>query len=250
MMDHRFRIVTYNVHKCRGMDRRVRPERIARILREIRADIVALQEVLSVEGGRSDENQARFIADELGFDYRFGENRKLRGGAYGNIILSRLPIIDAQNYDLSVKGREQRGCLRVDLRLGSDKVLHIYNVHLGTAYRERPHQTRRLLNGEILDRNDLNGSRVLLGDFNEWVQGITSRLLANHFASADIRSHLGTRRTYPGFLPFLHLDHIYFDSTLKLESAYLHRSRMAVIASDHLPIIADLRIAESAESAA
>jgi endonuclease/exonuclease/phosphatase family metal-dependent hydrolase len=246
--DQRFRVVTYNVHKCRGLDQRVRPERILRVLREIDADIVALQEILSIEGGRVEDDQARFIAEELGFEYRLGENRRLRGGAYGNLVLSRFPVLSAQNYDLSVRGREERGCLRADLGLAKGHILHVYNVHLGTAYRERPHQTRRLLTGEILEKEDITGARLLLGDFNEWLRGVTSRLLARHFDSTDIRLHLGRSRTYPGVLPFLHLDHIYFDSALDLQGATLHRSRTALMASDHLPIIADFRIAHSLET--
>src|ERR1051326_7314924 len=150
----RFRIVTYNVHKCRGMDRRLRPARIVEVLREVNADIIALQEVLCIAGKLSEDDQAHFIAQELGFTYRFGENRKLRGGAYGNVVLSRLPLLATHNHDISIRGREQRGCLRVDVELDGGGVLHVYNVHLGTAYLERRHQARRLLDTEILHNQE------------------------------------------------------------------------------------------------
>jgi len=237
----RFRIVTYNVHKCRGLDRRVQPERIIQILKDMNADIIALQEVLSIEGKRLEDNQARFIAEELGFSYRIGENRRLNGGGYGNVTLSRFPLLFSHNYDLSHHGREERGCLRTDIRLGKKSVLHLYNVHLGTAYRERRQQARRILNLEILKNGNLTGPRILLGDFNDWTRGLTSRLLADHFQGEDIRRYLRRSRTYPGLLPCLHLDHIYFDKTLEIEWAVLHRSRKALIASDHLPIVADFR---------
>lgn len=113
----RFRVVTYNIHKCKGMDQRVRPERIVDVLREIDADIIALQEVLWIHGAESRDDQAHFIARELGLDICLGENRKLRGGAYGNVVLSRFPMIEACNHDISVRGREQRGCLRVKVDL-------------------------------------------------------------------------------------------------------------------------------------
>jgi endonuclease/exonuclease/phosphatase family metal-dependent hydrolase len=222
----------------------VRPARIVEVLREVNADVIALQEVLSIEGGAHEEDQARFIARELGFDYRLGENRQLRGGAYGNVVLSRFPLLAAQNYDLSVRGREERGCLRADVALNGGRVLHVYNAHLGTAFIERRHQARRLLDEEILNRKDFTGARILLGDFNEWTHGLASRSLSAHFASADIRLHLQRRRTYPGVLPLLHLDHIYFDAALELEGAALHRSRTALMASDHLPITADFRLRE------
>jgi endonuclease/exonuclease/phosphatase family metal-dependent hydrolase len=234
-----FRIVTYNVHKCRGMDRRVRPERIASVLRETKADIVALQEVLSVEGRERERHQARFLAEELEMDYRVGENRRLDGGAYGNVVLSRLPLREADNYDITWRGRERRGCLRVDVALAGGRWLNVFNVHLGTAFLERRHQARVLVSTRILQQHNLAGARVVLGDFNEWTHGLASRLLAEHFKSADIRHHLRRGRTYPGLLPLVHLDHIYYDHALVLERLSLHRSRTALVASDHLPLVAD-----------
>jgi endonuclease/exonuclease/phosphatase family metal-dependent hydrolase len=237
----RFRVVTYNVHKCRGLDRRVRPSRIVEVLREIDADIIALQEVLSITNGEREDDQSRFIAEELGFDYCIGENRKLRGGAYGNVVLSRLPMIFTRNYDLSTQGREERGCLRTDVDLGIGKPLHVYNVHLGTAFFERREQARKLLDVEILNCAEIPGPRLLLGDFNEWTRGLASKALGRLFESADIRLQLQRSRTYPGVFPFLHLDHIYYDQALELVSARLHRNRIALVASDHLPIVADFR---------
>jgi endonuclease/exonuclease/phosphatase family metal-dependent hydrolase len=234
-----FRIVTYNIHKCRGLDRRVRPERIAVVLRETKADIIALQEVLSVEGREDERNQARFIAEELGMEYHVGENRRLSGGAYGNVLLSRLPSRAARNYDITWRGRERRGCLRVDVSLAEGHLLHVFNVHLGTAFLERRGQARALIDGGILRQPELAGARIVLGDFNEWTYGLASRLLAQHFKSADIRHHLRRGRTYPGVLPLVHLDHIYYDQSLVLERLALHRSRTALVASDHLPLVAD-----------
>ena len=241
-----FRVVTYNVHKCRGLDRRVRPGRIASVLREVCADVVALQEVVSVESdARRELHQARFIAEELGCDYRVGENRRHKGGAYGNVILSRLPIEHHANYDLTWRGREPRGCLRADVRLGPDMkgaLLHVFNTHLGTAFVERRHQGRRLVSEDVLRRPDLKGLRLLVGDFNEWTRGLASRLLSEELVSADVRRHLRRRRTYPGPLPFLHLDHVYHDPALELERLTLHRTATALVASDHLPLVADFRL--------
>lgn len=246
----RIRVVTYNIHKCRGLDRRVRPARITEVLSELNADIIALQEVLSIEGKTPEDNQARFIADELGLDYRLGENRKLNGGAYGNVILSRLPLVSIYNYDLSHQGREPRGCLRADVDLGHNRMLHVYNVHLGTSYLERRHQARRLFDTRILRNGDLTGARIILGDFNEWTRELASRLLSEHFGSVDVQFYLGWPRTYPGVLPFLRLDHIYFDTSLMLEGATLYRSRKALIASDHLPIVADFHLRNTSSTRA
>ena len=85
----------------------------------------------------------------------------------------------------------------------------------------------------------------MLGDFNEWTHGLASRLLGEELESADLRQHLRTRRTYPGAFPLLHLDHIYYDRTLRLARLALHRSRTALVASDHLPLVADFRLADA-----
>jgi endonuclease/exonuclease/phosphatase family metal-dependent hydrolase len=223
----------------------VRPARIAEVLGELNADIIALQEVLSIEGKTPEENQTRFIADKLGLDYRLGENRRLNGGAYGNVILSRLPFVSMHNYDLSHEDREPRGCLRTDVSLGQNRMLHVYNLHLGTSYLERRHQARRLFDTGILRNGDLTGARIILGDFNEWRRELASTLLSGHFDSVDVRSYLGWRRTYPGLLPFLSLDGIYFDTSLMLEGAFLCRGRTALIASDHLPVVADFYLANT-----
>jgi endonuclease/exonuclease/phosphatase family metal-dependent hydrolase len=239
----KFRIVTYNVHKCVGVDRRLNPARIVSVLKEINADILALQEVLCVQGRDSQSDQAHFIAHELGFNYCMGHNRKLKEGIYGNLVLSRFPLLESENHDISVAGREERGCLRVDVGLGKESRLHVYNVHLGTSFIERRHQARKLIGESILSNSRRPGPRVMLGDFNEWTRGLATRLLNEHFQSGDIRLHLKRSRTYPGMLPIMHLDHIYFsDEALELEYAELYRSRAALLASDHLPIFADFRL--------
>src|ERR1700739_2702075 len=104
----RFRVATYNTHKCRGMDGRIRPSRVADVLTELDADVIALQEVVSLKGGRKEQNQAQYLADAVGHDYCIGETRKLHGAAYGNVIISRCPVKDVKVYDLTASDRERR----------------------------------------------------------------------------------------------------------------------------------------------
>src|SRR5574337_1995179 len=118
---HTLRIATYNIHKCRGLDQRVRPRRIAQVLGELDADIVALQEVVG-QGSHTHEDQTRYVAETLGYHPAFGENRRHNGGAYGNLLLSRFPIIRSRNYDITTRGREPRGVLRADVRLPAGHV--------------------------------------------------------------------------------------------------------------------------------
>ena len=238
----KLRVATYNVHRCRGMDRRVRPDRIADVLRETGADVCALQEVVFGDG-QGEENQARRIGEALGYHWVVGENRKFDGAAYGNVVLSRYPLRVVKNHDLSVEGYERRGALHTDVLLREDEYVHVFNIHLGTAYLERRHQGRRLAaRGEaagILHAEELTGARIVLGDFNEWMSGLATELLGTHLKSVDIRKHLKRSRTYPGVLPLVHLDHIYYDGPLELEGLVLHKSRKALVASDHLPLVAE-----------
>jgi endonuclease/exonuclease/phosphatase family metal-dependent hydrolase len=238
----RLRVATYNIHRCRGWDQRVLPSRIARVLEEIDADVIALQEVVNDSRSQAQPGQACYLAKKLGYECRFGQTRELRGKPYGNAVLSRFPITMSKAYDLSCKPLEPRACFQVDVDLGERQCLHVFNVHLGTTHSERQRQAHALVSTQILNSPDMTHPRIMLGDFNDWTQGPVSRLLASHLVSADLMAHLRRRKTYPGFLPIVHLDHIFFDASLHLESLRLHRSRTALMASDHLPLIADLRL--------
>jgi endonuclease/exonuclease/phosphatase family metal-dependent hydrolase len=237
----RFRIATYNIHKARGLDGMVRVKRIARVLLAIDADIVALQEVVSRDGPSVEDHQARYLADQFGYRHAIGETRKHRGGVYGNVTLSRWDFDIVRHIDLSVAGREERGVLRTDIRLGKH-LLHVFNVHLGTAHRERRTQAARLVDEDLLKAIDISGPRIVLGDFNEWTHGLVTRTLSAEFHLTDLRNHIPRTRSYPALLPFLHLDHIYFDHQLRIEQARFHRNRLSVVASDHLPLVAEFRI--------
>jgi endonuclease/exonuclease/phosphatase family metal-dependent hydrolase len=239
---NKFRIATYNIHKCVGIDRKFSPERIVDVLEEIDADVIALQEVLCHKNSHRREDQGAFIAAELGLEYFLGENRRIHDGLYGNVVLSRLPVRTAQNFDISVKKREPRGCLRAEIMLDDSRAVQFFNVHLGTSYFERRRQVHKLLAAHVLDHQEYVGHRIVAGDFNEWTKGLTTRLFKANFQTVEAKTHLGTRRTFPGIMPLLHLDHIYFDKKFELRHAFVHKSRTAMLASDHLPIVAEFEL--------
>ncbi len=233
----KLRIATYNVHRCRGLDGRTNPARIAEVIRAIDADVVALQEV--VGAGPSSAGHAEQLGALLGMGWVMAPTRHLRGSLYGNVVLSRLPIRHHSQYDLSWKTCEPRGCQRVDLAIG-DETLHLYNVHLGTAVFERRYQASRLI--AMLHDKRVGTPKIVLGDFNEWMRGRATAMLSERLRSVDLRAHLKRRRTYPGVFPVLHLDHIYYDGEVDVTHVELPRTRMALIASDHLPLVADVRV--------
>ncbi len=232
------RIATYNIHRCRGMDRRVVPSRVADVLQRIDADVIALQEV--VGAGPAGEGQAEEIGAVLGMGWVMASVRHLRRHLFGNVILSRFPIAHHSQYDLSWRTCEPRACQRADLDVGGGRLVHVYNVHLGTAVLERRYQAQRLA-AYVHDRR-VTGPKVILGDFNEWMRGLATRTLNSLFESIDIRAHLKRRRTYPGLFPVVHLDHIYYEGHVDIRGIELPRTRQALIASDHLPLVADLRV--------
>jgi len=250
-----FRIATYNIHKCRGMDMKFVPQRIIEVLREIEADIICLQEVVNIPEGAGLKwldpvETAAEVFDQAGqiarafSDYAtaFGENRPFRNGMYGNMTLTRLPLKRWRNFDVSRRGRERRGILETELQGRDGTTFHVFNVHLGTGHMERRHQGRLLVHGRILTRPDVRGPRIVIGDFNEWTRGLTTRLLRKSFQT--FRPHYGRRfpRTYPGFLPLLSLDHCFYEPPMRLEGTHLWRTRTALMASDHLPLIAEFRL--------
>jgi len=242
-MSFRLRVATYNIHKCRGLDQRTRPDRIARVISELDADIVAIQEILDVQNGRPEFDQVRRIQFLLkANEVCFGENRSLHGGRYGNLTLSRFPVRLCENYDITWRHRERRGCLRADVILPGGTMLHLFNVHLGTSFVERRHQARMLLSEDVLNRGDYAGPKIVVGDFNEWTHGLASRLMGEAFEAARPRTLLRYPHTYPGVFPVLHLDHFYYDRHLRLAAFRVHRSRTALLASDHLPLVATFEV--------
>jgi endonuclease/exonuclease/phosphatase family metal-dependent hydrolase len=236
----RLRIATYNIHKCRGLDRRTSPARIISILHELNADILCLQEVVNAPETIL-YDQAGDIARALpSYTSVFGANRPLHGGAYGNLTLSRLPIRSWHNHDITSR-REARGVLQTDIQLGPH-LIHLFNIHLGTSFPERRRQARLLLSDRILANPTLTGPRLILGDLNEWTQGLTTRLLRNSFRTFRPRHSLRLPATFPGLLPLLTLDHCYYEPPLQLLETHLFRTRTALVASDHLPLLADFTL--------
>jgi endonuclease/exonuclease/phosphatase family metal-dependent hydrolase len=231
------RVATYNIHRCRGLDGRTNLTRIAEVIRSIAPDIIALQEVIGA--GPHTAGHAEELGAQLGMGWVMAPTRHLRRALFGNTVLSHLPIVHHAQYDLSWKTCEPRCCQRVDIAVGTHR-LHLYNVHLGTAYLERRYQAERL--STIVHDRRIGQPKIVLGDFNEWMRGLATAMLSERLNSIDLRAHLRRRRTYPGVFPVLHLDHIYYEGRVEVTKVELPRTRLSLMASDHLPLVAELRV--------
>ena len=231
------RVATYNIHRGRGLDGRTQIERIAAVLAGVDADVIALQEVIGASPLKP--GQAAELGAALGMGWVMAVTRQLRGHQFGNVVLSRFPIAQHTQHDLSYKSCEERCMQRVDVDVHG-RILHVYNVHLGTAILERRQQAQRL--ATIVSNRHVTGPKIVLGDFNEWMRGLTTTLLSARLQSVDLQKYMRRRRHYPGLFPILHLDHIYYDGSLEIVHIEVVRNRLSLVASDHLPLVADIRI--------
>ena len=240
----RIRVVSYNIHRAIGMDRRFRPARIAGILAHYHADLVMLQEVDEGVPRSRELHLAEELAAALEYPYlAVGHNVTLRKGRYGNATLSRHPIVRERNIDLTVGTRKRRGCQHTSILLekvhGHPHPLEVFNMHLGLSARERVHQVGKLVRSSEFRALADDGACLIGGDFNDWrsqLQPIFTELL--DFRCATNRTR-GPIRTYPSFSPTGGLDKIFYRGRIRSLASRTCRLRLSRVASDHLPIIAD-----------
>ena len=165
------------------------------MIAEIQPDVIGLQEVIRAEGA-ADADQPAYLASKLSMTVIMGATRPSGSGSFGNAILTRLPVIASTAHDLSHGRYERRGCLRVDLA-ADGAIVHVFNCHFGRRFKERREQLTLL--AALLAVTDVQGPRVLVGDFNEWHRGPITRGLRREFPS--LRSRVC--RTFPVDLPDL-----------------------------------------------
>lgn len=249
------KVVTYNIHRAIGVDRRFRPERVVQILRHYNADLVMLQEVDDGAPRSREMDLAKELAQEAGYPhFAVGHNVSLRKGRYGNATLSRFPILRERNIDLSIGSwLIRRGCQHTSLDVGlqGGHRLEVFNLHLGLSARERHRQVEMLIHSDELGGLDREQTPVLIaGDFNDWrslLWPVFTNGLGFRCATDRRRGPYKVIPTYPSFSPQGGLDRIYFRGPLRLTWVQSCRMQVSRIASDHLPIIAEFDLATGAD---
>ncbi len=240
------RVVTYNVHSCIGLDGRLSPSRIARVLASVAPDVIALQELDVLRHRSGFVDQAQQIAHALEMELHFHPSFQVAEGGYGNAILSRLPMKLVSAGPLpqghGTRKREPRGVLWVEIDVGGSP-LQFITTHLGTSPIERVAQVDHLLGPDWLGDSGCTGPLVLCGDFNAMPGSSSHRRLCQrlHDAQLLLKNHR-PRRTWFGPLPLTRIDHVFVDDLVEVKAVDVPRSQLARIASDHLPLVVELEI--------
>ena len=239
----KLRLVSYNIHKCiGGVDRRYEPERTAEVLRKLDADILLLQEVdAGVPRSRGD-NQTEVLGDLVGMRYRtWYPNVDVRGGGqYGNAILSRYPIIESSNIDLTWRFKKRRSALHSVLRVRHDDVdrtVHVFNMHLGLARFERRIQLTKFLDSHPFANLHHETPIVVGGDLNDVYGGLSELLRPSGFRGIERRP-----LTFPAWGPVRPLDAIFVRGNMDFMKLTRCESELAKRASDHRPLVAEVRL--------
>lgn len=240
-----FRLITYNIHKgIGGVDRLYRPERVVETLAHYEPDIVLLQEVDDGVPRSRHDRQVDLFGEALGLGHRaYQANVRLREGVYGNALLSRFPIEEVHDLELTIPLKKRRRAQVARLRLrdeeGHSHTLVVVNCHLGLAGFERKVQLRRIVENETLRHTHRHTATIAAGDMNDVWGGLGRGLLE----PVGFRSAAGSIKTFPAFLPLRPLDRIYYRGDLQLMNSFASRTDVARRASDHLPLVAEFELA-------
>jgi endonuclease/exonuclease/phosphatase family metal-dependent hydrolase len=241
------RLLTYNIHKGVGSDRRYRLERIIHVIREEAPDLICLQEVDRNVPRSRFHDQPLLLAEQLGAAaHLYQLNVPHREGGYGNLILSRWPFRYHHHVSIRHRRRKPRGA-QLAIVETPEGPLHLVNWHLGLRERERRWQTHHLLS----HRSFLEAAHlptIIAGDCNDWRNTLARHHFARHGfhqATTPIRRF----RSFPSFLALASLDKVFYRGGIHVRHAGIVRSRLARRASDHLPLVLDFHLTGAGQAA-
>ena len=229
------RVATYNVHACVGRDGRYDPDRIATVITELDADVVALQEFTYPASIALETRTPVVFAALDRYECALGPTRQRTRQAetecFGNALLTRHPIFEVHRIDLSMERREPRGALAATIDIDG-KPLHVLATHLGLRVHERRFQVRQIL--EYLD-SVRDSPVVVFGDFNDWLPGRSAAHVLDRRLGRPPRP-----ATFPVAWPLVALDRIWVQPRGALRRISVHATPTAKIASDHFPVVAEI----------
>ena len=246
------RLVTYNVHRCVGDDKRLDVDRIAGVIAELDPDIVCLQELDVGRARTGGVDQAQAIGKRLSMAVRFHPAMRIEAEEYGDAILTPWPERLVKAGDLptvrGIPGLEPRGAVWAAVEIDGRSV-NVINTHFGLVPREQRLQAAALVGRDWLGHADCQGPTILAGDFN--ATSITRPYQALCRRLADCQRQLGrkqTVKTFPSSFPAIRIDHAFVSPEIRITDVFAPFSPLARMASDHLPLIIDFEIEASARA--
>ena len=242
------RIMTYNVHRCVGLDGRMDVRRIAEVIAESEPDIVALQELDVGRARTQGVDQAHAIAELLGMAFHFHAALKVEEELYGDALLTVYPERLVKAGPLpglpTLPRLEPRGALWVALEVDGLE-LQVVNTHLGLLAREQAGQAEALMGPDWLGGEDLS-STILLGDFNMTSGSGPHRRFTSRLRDAQALTPGRSLPTFPSLFPMLRIDHVFVGRAVEVRRVDVPASPLARTASDHLPLVVDFELRAAA----
>jgi endonuclease/exonuclease/phosphatase family metal-dependent hydrolase len=240
------RIVTYNVHRCVGNDRRLDVGRVAQVLAELEPDIVALQELDVGRKRTGHVDQAHEIARRLDMACHFNAALTVEEERYGDAILTSLPERLIQVGPLpghpAIPQLEPRGALWVEVQIGGATV-QIITTHLGLVPKEQQIQAAFLAGPAWLRHPNCQGPKIVLGDFNATATSVVYRTFLKTLSAARTLAKVKTpTATFPSQLPVLRIDHLFVSPQIRVTDVFAPFSPLTRVASDHLPLVMDFDV--------
>ena len=240
------RILTYNVHRWLGTDRQISPQRIAEVIASCNPDIVALQEVRVGRVRAGEIDQAAAVASGLGMDLHFQPTIRILGEQYGIAVLTRHSSKIVRSGRLPTQSTrpsfEKRSALWVSVEIDG-QTIHVINAHLSLRSGERRTQAAALIGPDWIGHPDCGDPAVLLGDFNAPPYSRSYRLIANRMQDAQLSNSFGEPQpTFHTRAPVLRLDHVFVTRSVEVVDAGPVRNPLTRVASDHFPLLAELRV--------
>lgn len=240
------RLLSYNVHRCVGTDRRLDVGRIAAVIAAEEPDIVCLQEVDVGRARTGGVDQAHKIAERLGMKSRFHAALRVLEEEYGDAILTAMPerLVKAgplPGYD-RIPQLEPRGALWVEVETESGAGLQVLNTHLGLVPREQQIQAAALAGPDWLGSPLRRDPMVLVGDMNAGSRSVVYRTFAASLADAERLRRKGGERiaTFPSRAPVLRIDHVFLSDGVRVAGMHVPATPLVRLASDHRPLVVDL----------
>jgi endonuclease/exonuclease/phosphatase family metal-dependent hydrolase len=237
------RVLTYNVHSCIGIDQKLAPERIAGVIARADADVVCLQEIDLRRARTRHEDQAALIAEMLGMKFEFHPTIIRESEHFGDAILSRHPMTLKKKATFppvpNPIPNERRGAIwaEIDIR---GTTWHVLNTHFGLGREERWLQAQHFISDWIDPL--LPGPLVVCGDFNSRPGSRVHRIFSEKTTDVFRRTKGRRPRTFSTSLPVICLDYIYVSDNVAVDRAGIVSDSAARVASDHYPLIAELRV--------